>query len=113
MRPQRPSSLGTHGQRVETAFGLVDSRPTAFAALAGPCAVGAADRRIAALMELVHWQVVVANVRPDVVVRPVGERARLPELMAVVPAELQRVGARRGLVAADARGSAARVGGGP
>src|SRR2546427_12684197 len=90
MRPQRPSSLGTHGQRVETAFGLVDSRPTAFAALAGPCAVGAADRRIAALMELVHWQVVVANVRPDVVVRPVGERARLPEPMAGGPARAPR-----------------------
>ena len=61
-----------------------------------------ADRRVAAVVQRVVGQPALADVRPAVVVAPVGERVRLPQLVRRVPAELRRVRARRRLVAADA-----------
>jgi hypothetical protein len=63
--------------------------------------VRVADRLVAAVVQLVVRQAPLADVGPAVLVRPVGERVRLPELVRLVPAELRRVRARRRLVAAD------------
>jgi hypothetical protein len=53
-------------------------------------------------VQLVDRQLALADVGPDTLVVPVGERVRLPELVPFVPAELRRAGARRRLVAAHA-----------
>src|SRR6478609_8293741 len=94
---------------MEAALGFVHSRPATVTAFAGLRAVRATDRRVALLMERVHRQIVLADVGPDVVVRPVGERIRLPELVAVVPSELRRIGPCRRLVAANPRDPAAGI----
>ena len=64
--------------------------------------VGVADRRVAAVVQRVVGQPALADVGPAVLVAPVGERVRLPQLVRLVPAELRRVRAGRRLVAADA-----------
>src|SRR5688572_24184258 len=87
---------------VQPALRLAGAEPTAFSSGARRGAVGAADRSVSALVERVDGEVALPDVRPDVVVRPVCERACLPELVTVVPAELRRPGAARRLVAADA-----------
>src|SRR6187399_935766 len=95
---------------MQTAFRLVAARPTALAAGPGRRAVCTADRSVSALVELVDGEVARLDVRPDVVVRPVGERARLPDLVPFVPAELRRPRARRRLVATDAGDPAVEAG---
>src|SRR5579884_2603999 len=75
--------------------------------------VRVADRRVAAVVERVVRQAALPDVPPAVVVAPVGERVRLPELVHLVPAELRRVRARRRLRAAerlDLRDSEVEVG---
>src|SRR5262249_15006751 len=64
-------------------------------------AVRAADRRVAAVVELVVGQAALANVVPAALVVPVGERVRLPELVRLVPADLRRVRPGRRLVASQ------------
>src|SRR5262245_51382146 len=93
-------SSGVSG--VQPALGLARAHPAALAADAGGRAVRAADRSVAPGMELVDGKLALADVRPDVVIRPVGQRARLPELVPLVPAELRRPRPARGLVATDA-----------
>ena len=79
-----------------------DAGPAALAADARDRRVRVADRRVALVVQRVVRQPALADVRPAVVVAPVGERVRLPQLVLRVPAELRRVGACRRLVAADA-----------
>ena len=78
------------------------SRPSGPRALAGLRRVRVADRRVALVVQRVVREAAFADVGPAVLVAPVGERVRLPELVLLVPAELRRVRARRRLVAADA-----------
>src|SRR6187402_757365 len=73
-------------------------------------AVRAPDRSVSTFVQFVYWQFALVDIPPDVLVRPVRERARLPELVALVPAELRRVYAGRRLVAADARDPAVEPG---
>src|SRR3954468_17534436 len=94
---------------MDPAFGALGSRPAAFATLARLGRMRVADRVVALVMQLVVRQVALADVRPAVVVRPVGERVRLPQLVLLVPAELRRIGAGRRLVAADPRDPAVEV----
>ncbi len=69
----------------------------------GDGAVRAADRRVALVVERVVRQVVLGDVAPHVLVGPVGERVELPQAVLGVPGELGRAGARRRLVAPQAR----------
>ena len=87
---------------VQAALGLAGAGPAAFAPRAGDGAVRAADRRVALVVERVVGQVVLGDVAPHVLVRPVRERVELPALVLGVPGELGRAGARRRLVAAQA-----------
>ena len=68
-----------------------------------------ADRGVALVVQRVVGQAALLDEGPAVVVAPVGERIRLPELVLLVPAELRRAGARRGLVAADAGDPAVEI----
>src|SRR4051794_7271205 len=85
---------------VEAALDLVGARPPAVAAGGGAGAVRAADRLVPAIVQRVVWHVVGHDVGPDLGLRPVGERAHLPQTVAPVPADLLRRGPRRALVAA-------------
>src|SRR3954470_19045977 len=90
---------------VQTALGLLHARPAARAGvLAGarlPGAVGAADRGIALIVERVVGNVVLADVIPDLLLRPVRERIELPEPEALVPGEFGGLGAGLRVRAAD------------
>jgi tripartite-type tricarboxylate transporter receptor subunit TctC len=57
--------------------------------------VGVADRVVAPFVKRVVRQSALADVGPAIVVAPVGERVRLPQLVRGVPAELRRVRACR------------------
>ena len=87
---------------MQAALGAVAVGPAALATGARQRGVRVADRGVAAIVQRVVGQAPLADVRPAVVVAPVGERIRLPELVRGVPAELRRVRPRRRLVAADA-----------
>src|SRR5438067_9784849 len=87
---------------MQPAFGPLRAGPAALPALARLGRVPVADRLVALVVERVVGQPALADVRPAVLVGPVGERVRLPELVLGVPAELRRVRAQRRLVAADA-----------
>src|SRR3954452_16004442 len=95
---------------VDPALGLCGARPAAVAQVAARPdrlrAVGAADRRIAAIVERVVREVVLTDVVPDVALGPIGERVQLPEVEALVPAELRRLGTAAGVCPADAGGPA-------
>src|SRR4051812_36800231 len=95
--------LCTRRHRVQAALGLRARRPAALAAGAGLRAVRAADRGVAAVVELVVGQVVLPDVVPAALAVPVGERSGLPELVRLVPAHLRGGRARRRLVAPDTR----------
>src|SRR6266508_6213390 len=77
---------------VEAALGLLGARPAASAGVLARCrlpgAVGAADRGIALIVERVVGDVVLADVVPDLLLRPVGERVEFPQAEALVPGEL-------------------------
>src|SRR3954469_21722733 len=91
---------------MDAALELVGSGPAAGAFLllgrnrAG--ARNAADRPEADVVQRVVGNLVDRDVGPDALLVPVGERVQLPDLEAVRPLHLRRVGAARGLVAADA-----------
>src|SRR3954471_22794029 len=87
---------------MDAALGLVGADPTSFAAFSGAGRVRVADRVVAAVVQRVVGQPARADVLPAALLAPVGERARLPELVLLVPTELRCVGPRRGLVAAGA-----------
>ena len=89
-RVGRAHALSRSPSGVEPALGLAAPAQRPSRPVPGRRAVRAADRSVTALVERVDRQLALADVRPDVVVRPVGERARLPELVALVPAELRR-----------------------
>src|SRR4051812_49380962 len=99
---QRTNPLTGRRSRVQPAFGPLRAGPAPFAALAWLRGVRVADRLVTLVMQLVVRQGAVADVRPAVVVAPVGERVGLPELVLLVPAELRGIGTQRRLVAADA-----------
>src|SRR5215467_1382569 len=87
---------------MDPALGALRPGPAPLAALAGEGRMRVADRLIAAVVQRVVRQTALADIGPALLVRPVGERVRLPQLVLLVPAQLRRVRARRGLVAADA-----------
>src|SRR5512133_2645342 len=64
-------------------------------------AMGAADRRVALVVQRVVRNAVLADVVPDVLLRPVRDRVQLPEPEAPVPGELRRAGPVLGVLAAD------------
>src|SRR5918994_4063810 len=94
---------------MQAALGAVAVGPAALAAGAREGRVGVPDRGVAAIVQRVVGEPALADVGPAVVVAPVGERVRLPQLVRGVPAELRRVRARRRLVAADAGDPAVEV----
>src|SRR5439155_21933561 len=63
----------------------------------------AADRPVAGLVQRVVRDLVDLDVGPDALLVPVRERMELPDLEAVRPLDLRRLGPARRLVAADAR----------
>src|ERR671931_1807125 len=85
---------------MQAALDLVGLRPAAFAGAAGPGAVRAADRGVAAIVELVVGDVVLDDVAPDVLLGPVRQRVGLPELVLLVPLELRGPRSHRRLLAA-------------
>ena len=78
------------GLGVQAALGLAGAGPAALAPGARDGAVRAADRRVALVVERVVGQVVLGDVAPHVLVRPVRERVELPALVLGVPGELGR-----------------------
>ena len=68
-----------------------------------PGAGNAADRAVARLVQRVVGNLVHLDVRPDALLVPVRERMHLPDVVALRPLELRRLGPARRLVAADAR----------
>src|SRR5881398_1931496 len=96
------SSSSSHLLRMEAALGPAGAGPATLTARAGNRRVAVADRVVTAVVQRVVGQIALLDVRPAVVVAPVGQRVRLPELVRLVPAELRRGCARRRLVAADA-----------
>ena len=78
------------------------ARPAALAAAAGLGARRAADRGVALVVQRVVGQVALVDARPEVALGPVGERVVLPHRALVVELDELRVGARGGLLAADA-----------
>ena len=97
--PCEPEHEAPHVCSPHSVRSVPAQRPVA--ALARLRGVRVADRLVAAVVERVVRQPALADVGPAVVFGPVGERVRLPELVAGVPAELRRVRANRRLVAAD------------
>src|SRR5947207_15588990 len=87
---------------MQPTVGPLGAGPAALAALARLGGVRVADRLVALVVERVVGQPALADVRPAVVVSPVGEGVGLPELVLLVPAELRRIDPPRRLVAADA-----------
>src|SRR5690348_7878315 len=83
------------------ALRLLGAGPAALAPLAGERRVRVPDRVVALIVQRVVRQPALADVGPALLVRPVGERVRLPELVLLVPPELRRGRAGRRLVAAD------------
>ena len=81
---------------------LVGARPAALAAVAGLGAGRAADRRVALVVQRVVGQVALVDAPPEVALGPVGERVVLPHRALLVALDELRVGARGGLLAADA-----------
>src|SRR6478736_685478 len=98
-RPKRPVS-------VDPALGLRGADPAPGAGVAARAhrlgAVGAADRRVAAVVQRVVGDPMLPDVVPDVALGPIGERVQLPEAEPLVPGELRRRRAVRGVPAADA-----------
>src|SRR5262245_22564912 len=88
--------------KVQPALGLALPGPAAGPPVAGQRAVRAPDRGVAALVQRVDRQAPLVHVGPDVLVRPVRERARLEQAVGGVPAELGRAGPGRRLVPAHA-----------
>src|SRR5438876_12141417 len=85
------------------ALGLVLTGPAAVTALAGLGAGGAPDRGEAPVVQGMVREVVLEDVGPQVLLRPIRDRVDLPDPAALVALELGRGRARRRLLAADAR----------
>src|SRR5438093_2537071 len=94
---------------MEAALGAPRARPAALAAGPRDRRMRVPDRGVASVVQGVVRQSALTDVRPAVVIAPVGEWARLPELVCRVPAELRRVRACRRLIAADAGDPAVEV----
>src|SRR4051794_22226039 len=88
---------------MQPALGLVLAGPAALAAAPGPGARRASDRVVAAVVQRVVGEVVLGDVAPHVLVRPVGERVHLVEPVGVVPVQRSSAYAGRRLLAADPR----------
>src|SRR5580658_635296 len=73
-----------------------------FPGLDSACARCAADARKAAVMQRVVGQPLLADVLPDLVVRPFEQRAHLVQAVFAVPFHRRRQGAARRLPAPDA-----------
>src|SRR5436305_5848861 len=97
MRKRDYQARGGVGPRlIDPALGLFEPRPAAIAGRTAHTdrlgAVGATDRGVALIVERVIREVVLMDVVPDVAFGPVRERVELPELKALVPAELRSAG---------------------
>src|SRR4051794_23919722 len=95
---------------VQAALGLVLSRPTAVAAVAGQGARGATDRLIAPVVQWMVREIVLVDVGPDVAVGPLRERVELPDAAHLVPLDRLGVRARGRLLAPDPRDPRIRAG---
>src|SRR6186997_1627247 len=91
---------------VDPALGLCQARPAARAQVSTRFdrlgAMGATDRRVAAIVKRVVREVVLTDVVPNVALGPVREGVQLPEVEALVPAELRGLGTGAGVCPADA-----------
>src|SRR5918994_4263295 len=100
------AQFGVGTLAVQSALGLLEPGPAARPGVLAdgrlPGAVGAADRRVALVVQRVVGDVVLVDVGPDLLLRPIGEWVQLPEPEAPVPAELRRPSARLGVRAANA-----------
>src|SRR3954468_24286515 len=107
MRTPTPSPKtimsGSISGDVRPASVLVVPAPAPAAAVAGERARRAADRLVAAVVQLVVGQVALVDAAEEILLGPVHERVVLPDPAALV--ELHRLGvrARRALLAADPR----------
>src|SRR3954454_7564798 len=110
--PNRTISGSKGPQRlVQPALRLVGIGPAALASrVRRQRAVRAADRRVAAVVQLVVRDLVTRDVLPHVALRPVGQRVRLPQPVAQVPVDLLGAPARGRLLAPQARDPAVDVG---
>src|SRR4051812_46257467 len=88
---------------VDPAFDLVAVGPAAGAACAGQRARRAADGLVALVVQWVVGQVVLRDVVPDVLVRPLRERVELPDPALLVALDVLRARARWRLLAPDPR----------
>src|ERR1700751_3157826 len=88
---------------VDPALDFVGAGPPSLASRSWLGARRAADRGVAKVMQRVVGKVVLVDVSPQVLLRPVGQRVDLPDAPALVPLELGRVRARRRLLTADPR----------
>src|ERR1051325_7610206 len=90
---------------MDAAFQLVGAGPAAGALLLvrrdRPGARDAADRPEADIVERVVRDLVDADVGPDALLVPIGEREELPDVVALRPLQLRGRRAARRLVAAD------------
>src|SRR4051795_1535638 len=110
--PNRTISGSKGPQRlVQPALRLVGIGPAALASrVRRQRAVRAADRRVAAVVQLVVRDLVTRDVVPHVALRPVGQRVRLPQAVAQVPVDLFGAPAGRRLLAPQTRHPAVHVG---
>src|SRR4051794_36117839 len=88
---------------VDPALDLVGAGPAPLTAGAGEGAGCTADRVVALVVQGVVGQVVLRDVVPDVLVRPLHERVELPDAALLVALDVLRVRARRRLLAPDPR----------
>src|SRR6202040_1334360 len=92
---------------VQPAFGFIESRPSPrariFARLHGPRAIGAPNARIILVVQRVVWHLVLADVIPNLLRSPVGQRIEFYQAELRVPLEFFRIRAGGGLVAANSR----------
>src|SRR3954447_23642258 len=88
MRIPTPSpktmTSGSMSGDVQPALGLVGTGPAAVAATAGLRARRAADRLVAAVVQLVVGQVALVDAAPQVLLGPLDERLVLPDPAALV-----------------------------
>src|SRR3954470_19405705 len=97
------TAVRTTASAVQPALDLVGARPAAVAAACGGGAVGAPDRGIALVVQLVVGDVVAGDVVPHVGLAPVRERVGLPQAVLLVPVQLGGVRAAGRLLAPQPR----------
>src|SRR4051794_41073126 len=97
-----PVGVGSISGDVQPALGLVGPGPSPLAAVPRQGARRAADRLVAAVVQLVVGQVALVDAPEEILLGPVDQRVVLPDPAALVELDVLGVGARRPLLAADA-----------